>query len=366
MLGADAKIWCLDNKDERNWASKSVSLFGNRIRGFSVISPKKFGLSFQMERAAKFENNRDLVIHQHGIWTGISRVTNIMREMHRVPTIVAPHGSLEKWALAKSRWKKRIALSLYEKSNLNNASCLYACSNQEVGGFRDFGLKNPVAIIPNGISHSWIESSGDSNSFRLKFNLPPEKQVMLFLSRITPIKGLPLLMDALDVVRENLKNWLLVIAGSDEFSHKADVTNKIRELRLERYVRFVGLLLGKEKRDAFAAANLFVLPSIREASPIVILEALGAGVPVLATKGSQWEDLVRYKCGWWTEVSVDGIATALKDALGCGPEQLKEMGLCGKNLVAKKYTWSQSAQKSIVLYEWLLGRRQKPEFVVLG
>jgi glycosyltransferase involved in cell wall biosynthesis len=319
-----------------------------------------------MERFATKQKVCDsVVVHQHGIWTGISRVTNIMRKVRGVATVVAPHGSLEKWALARSRWKKRIALSLYEKSNLKNASCLYACSNQEVGSFRDFGLKNPVAVIPNGISHSWIESSGDSNAFRLKFNLPPEKQLILFLSRITPIKGLPLLMDALDVVRENLKNWLLVVAGSDEFNHKTEVTNKIRELGLERYVRFVGLLLGQEKRDAFSAAEFFVLPTKREAAPVVVLEALGAAVPVLTTKGAPWENLAKHQCGWWTEISVEGLAEALSDALRSSPDRLRSMGVRGKELVLNKYTWSKSALMTVELYDWLLGRREKPDFVIV-
>jgi glycosyltransferase involved in cell wall biosynthesis len=323
------------------------------------------GVSLIMERIATKQTVSDSVVHQHGIWTGISRVTKLMRKVNRTPAIVAPHGSLEQWALNKSLWKKRIALSLYEKNNLHSASCLHACSEQEVTGFRNFGLKNPIAVIPNGISHSWIKSSGDADAFRLKFNLPPEKHIMLFLSRISPVKGLPMLMEALNAVRQHLGDWFLLVAGSNEFNHQTEVLAKIKELQLKQYVQFTGLLTGQAKRDAFAAAEFFVLPSKREAAPVVILEALGAGIPALATKGAPWEDLVRYRCGWWTEVSADGIAGALKDAISCAPEQLRAMGARGKELVATNYTWTKSAKMTIELYEWLLGRRERPDFVIL-
>jgi len=318
-----------------------------------------------MERAAAGLEGRNIdIIHQHCLWLANSRITLHMHGKRNVPSVIAPHGTLEPWALQRSSWKKRIALPLYERSNLQSASCLHACSMQEATGFRDFGLKNPVAVIPNGISYSWLESAGNAGEFRSHFNLPRDKRIMLFLSRITPVKGLPLLMEALDASRRYLDDWILVIAGSDEFDHKAEVENKIRQLHLDKHVLFTGLLFDRMKRDAFEAADLFVLPTKRENYGIVVAEALGAGVPVLATEGAPWEDLVKYRCGWWPKVSSQGIAEALTDALSRSPEQLQQMGQLGKELVAGKYTWNKLAQMTIELYEWLLSKREKPKFVL--
>jgi glycosyltransferase involved in cell wall biosynthesis len=286
--------------------------------------------------------------------------------MHKIPTVLAPHGSLEKWALKKSWWKKQIALRLYEGRNLRNANCLHACSEQEVAGIRDYGLKNAIAVIPNGISDSWLSSSGSGDEFREQFKLPKEKRIMLFLSRITPIKGLPMLIEALNLIRQYLDNWLLVIAGSDEFGHKARVVEKIEELKLEEYVRFTGLLTGQTKRNAFAASEFFILPSKREAAPVVILEALGSGIPVLATHGAPWEDLIRFRCGWWTEASVESISEAVKEGIGNSPEKLSAMGRRGKELVSTNYTWTKSAKMTIELYKWLLDRRDRPDFIILN
>ena len=318
-----------------------------------------------MERIVKYEATNISIIHQHALWTGLSRVTTQLHERYGIPSIITPHGSLENWALKKSWWKKRIALKLYEKNNLFNASCLHAVGENEISDCRDFGLKNPIAVIPNGISADWLESEGDANVFRSKYDIPVDKRVLLFLSRITPKKGLPMLLEALNENRKQFADWHFVIAGSDEFGHQAEVQSIINQKQMEASVSFVGSLHGQTKRDAFAAADLFVLPSYSEGAPIVILEALGASVPVLATKASPWQELDEYNCGWLVDISTRAISEALKVAMSCIPDELQRMGESGKKLVAARYNWTKSAEMTVELYEWLLNRRGKPDFVVI-
>ena len=99
---------------------------------------------------------------------------------------------------------------------------------------------------------------------------------------------------------------------------------------------------------------------------MVILDSLAAGVPVITTKASPWEDLSTYGCGWWVGVNVNEICEALKCGVSLTREHLEEMGQRGKELVASKYAWSSLAQMTIDLYSWLLGRGKVPEFVFLN
>lgn len=363
-LGYDSKIWCLDSEMDRKWAATNSGISVDSIKSFKSNCPRMVGLSFDMENSTKGTEGRNIsVVHQHALWKGVSRTTNIMRQKYGTPTVVAPHGSLEGWALKKSWWKKRIALALYEQENLQEASCLYACSNQEVDGFRDFGLNNPVAVIPNGIGNSWLESEGCGSVFREKFNISESKRILLYLSRITPIKGLPMLMEALGSIRQQLSDWVVVVAGADEFGHLKEVQQAVTKFGLQHSVIFPGMLKDQIKRDAYDAADVFVLPTLREAAPVVVLEALAIGIPVITTKGAPWEDLVTHNCGWWSDLSGDSLALALQDAMDRSSTELKEMGARGRELVATRYTWKKSAQMTIELYEWLLGRRERPEFV---
>ena len=365
-LGSHAAIWCHDTDQDAVWAESSGCLPPGRIRQFDCVGPSSIRFSPAMMHAAIGSEGRAFdVVHQHCLWLANSRITLKMDEKHNLPTIIAPHGSLEPWALQRSSWKKRIALPLYERKNLQKASCLHALSVQEVAGFRDFGLKNPIALIPNGISQSWLESEGDAQNFRNKFNIRPEKRILLYLSRITPIKGLPLLIEALAEIHSDLSEWILVLAGSDEFGHLREVQEAVAKYKLEQHVVFTGLLVDQMKRDAYEAAELFVLPTRREAAPVVVLEALGAGVPVLTTKGAPWEALVTHGCGWWSDVDSGAIAVALKDAIKLSADERRCMGQRGKELVTAHYTWTQSARMTIELYEWLLHRRERPDFVVV-
>ncbi len=364
-LEADAHIWSLDNDADRRWASESSGFSADNIRLFPSVGPRIAGYSRAMEREASLAAARISVVHQHALWTGLSRVTTLLRERHGVATVITPHGSLEKWAIKKSWWKKRIALALYEKNNLYGTSCLHAVGQNEISGFRNFGLRNPIAVIPNGISSEWLQSQGDAGSFRSLFSIPPDNRILLFLSRITPKKGLPMFLETLKEQRKISADWTFVVAGSDEFDHLEEVRRVVTKNGMASFVKLVGPLYGQIKRDAFAAAELFVLPSYSEGAPIVILEALGAGVPVLATKASPWQELEQYGCGWWVDISGKAIAEALDSAVSYPSETLRDMGKRGKDLVHDKYSWTKSAQMTIELYEWLLGRRGRPSFVVL-
>jgi glycosyltransferase involved in cell wall biosynthesis len=362
-LGCRSELWSLDGASDLGWAAVSCGLPPEALRGFPVSTPSALRWSRQLERTARREAGRLSVVHQHALWTGLSHASLGLRRKHGIPVVIAPHGALEQWALAKSRWKKRIALALYERDNLFGASCLHACSDQELQGFREYGLSNPVAVIPNGVSRQWLESSGDGAAFRSRFKLPQDKRVLLFLSRITPVKGLTMLMEALAAQRSCLSDWLVVVAGADEGNHLRQVRESARRFAVEGFCRFTGPLFDQGKRDAFAAAELFVLPTLRENYGIVVAEALGAGLPVITTKGAPWSCLTARGCGWWTEVDPQALAAALGEALRLPPEALGRMGARGREIARTEHTWESAGCRSLELYRWLAGEGEMPPFV---
>jgi glycosyltransferase involved in cell wall biosynthesis len=366
-LGHSAEIWSVDTPEHKQWASETSGFPADMIKTFRTVGPSFLKYSPHMEHGIRQKHGQSFdVIHQHGIWTMLSRIASRCSQHSERPAIVTPHGSLEAWALRRSRLKKFLALSLYERRNLVETPCLHACSAQEAVGFRDYGLKNPVAVIPNGVSQEWIDSKGDALAFRNRYRIPEGRRIMLFLSRITPVKGLPMLLHAIKSMGDSASDWVFVMAGADEFNHLQEVDSIVGDLGLRKVVLFVGSLYGKDKRDAFDAAELFLLPTHRENYGIVVAEALGVGVPVITTKGAPWADLISYNCGWWSEVSVDGITAALREALPASQAELSAMGANGKQLVQKKYTWAKSAAMTIELYNWLINGGAHPQSVEIA
>jgi glycosyltransferase involved in cell wall biosynthesis len=363
--GDAVQVWCVDNPEEIAWAANESGFPEQHIIGFPAMGKGSLCLAPKMESAARRQGAAEnSILHQHGIWTALSRVANQWRTTAGHPVIVAPHGALDAWALKRSAWKKRLALATYEGRNLRSAASLHALSVQEAESCRSFGLQNPIAVIPNGISESWIEGPGDYAGFRARWHLSAEDRIMLFLGRVTPKKGLPLLIGAMSRQRARLDRWKLVIVGDDEFGHRAEVERLIEQQGLRDHVQFIGPQYGQDKRDAFASADLFVLPSFSEGAPMTILEALGAGVPVLTTKASPWRDLVAHRCGWWVDVNEDALTSALDSVFHVAEGELREMGRRGRRLVAADYSWSHVAHQARRLYDWVTNGGLPPEFVI--
>ena len=199
-----------------------------QVKAFRPIGPHHFGYSPQFRRALE-EFVPDLV-HTHGLWVYPSIVTNQNRRRQGVPYIISVHGMLDPWAVRNSHWKKVIAHFFYEGAHLRDASCLRALCEAEARSLRQFGLTNPIAIIPNGIDLPTIgnRQSAIGNPPWHGF-VEPGKKVLLFLSRIHPKKGL---MNLLKAWAQNRKSeeWVLALAGWDQGGHEDELKHLCDEL----------------------------------------------------------------------------------------------------------------------------------------
>lgn len=361
-LGHEVSVWTYWDTESDIEDIKSDIVGVNFKSYYHPISRTAGGLRLVKDLVTQKVNEFDLV-HLHGVWSPLSVGTMLWRHRTRRPFLVAAQGSLQPWALRKSRWKKAVAARLYERRNLSSAGCLHAVSAAEACDYRTYGLGGPVAVIPNGIDDGWYESVGDGDGFRKAHGILATDKVFLFVSRISPKKGLPLLIRAIKNVQTLFLGSHLLIAGVDEFGHLRDVQRLVAEFNLGSMIRFIGPLYGAKKRDAFAAADVFVLPSYSEGAPMVVLEALSSGVPVVATRGSPWQELATHNCGWWTDVSVAALQSAIGEACAKSPSELRQMGARGRALVGGRYRWSGLACQCLDVYSWLVNGGRPPDCV---
>lgn len=302
-------------------------------------------LSFAMESVSAD------VVHIHGMWLPVFRSAVKVAKSKRLVVVISPHGTLTAWDLNKKKWKKRLAMFLYQKAILKSADMFFATSVAEAEGIRALGLKQPIAIIPVGVDIPDIENSLIPKA--------TEERVLLYMGRIHPGKGVLDLIEAWRRVKK--PNWRLKIAGpavsADEIAYRHLVEQKISENFLGGEIEFLGMIEGAAKRSAFETAKLFVLPSYSENFGIVVAEALAYGLPVITTTGAPWRELVEHDCGWWVSPGVEGLCDALSSAMDKSSGELSEMGRRGRELVIDKYSWSDAGKSSLDAYEWLLGRR---------
>ena len=361
-LGYSSDLWFPGYKEEEIELVKD-SNFDNVKALDTYFHPSK---SFLKEfKRLLTEMNDYNIIHQHGIWVPISKLTFEANKRYKSIVIIQPHGYLEPYSLNMSRLKKKLAYYLFEKSNLERAKLLIACSYEEYLNLKVIFPSKDIAIIPNGVSEDFYTANSENDYFNNDKYLG--RKNILFLSRIHPLKGLVRLLEAYAIIDQEIrKNWNIIIAGIDQDNHSQELQKIAKNLNISNFVYFEGEKFKEEKVNIMSSADLFILPTFSENYGIVVAESLSRGVPVLTTKAAPWSLLEKENCGFWANNSQEGIKIELERAMLLSKEELKLMGENGKKIAKNYFLWTGIVHKTIKLYSWLINGGVKPNFVFLG
>lgn len=294
------------------------------------------------------------IIHSHGLWHPANHWAAYQARKSGIPLFCHPRGMVEPWALNSNRLKKRLAMALYQRRDLESVDVFIATSEMERESLRRIGLSQPVAVIPNGVDMPIFQNTGRRSA------PGKETRTALFLSRVQSKKGLLNLIDAWARLRP--KGWRLQIAGPDEGGHLATVMARLRQAGVTDMVTYVGEVDGPAKAALYRSADLFVLPTFSENFGLVVAEALAHGLPVITTHGAPWADLVTYDCGWWIPIGVEPLIVGLRNATTIPDVARQAMGARGVEYV-RRYDWVAIAEQTASVYRWILGQANKPECV---
>lgn len=329
-----------------------------RVRGY-----KPLGYSPGMIDAIVEADSKPDIIHSHGLWCYPGYAARRGAARLGVPRVLSPHGMLEPWALDRSRRKKRLIRWLFENANLQTAECLHATSAMEAEHFREFGLRNPIAVLPLGLDASRYEIKRPTTLEVPNGDALLEGKVLLFLSRLHPVKGLLHLAEAWGELESKFPDWCLAIAGPDEKGHEAEVRAAVERAGIEERVHFIGPVYGAEKAKLFAAGDVFVLPTYSENFGIVVAEALASACPVITTTATPWTDLPDRGCGWSIDVGVQPLVEAMREAMSLSDDRRREMGLLGRKWVERDFRWPDISATMGRVYQWLTVDAPRPPCV---
>lgn len=340
---------------ESSQSQERVCLQTNVAQSSSRLS-LALGLPFRHALHDSMVHATPALIHSHGLWLPVNYWTASIARKYEIPYVIQPHGMLEPWALQHKGYKKRIAMTLFQWRALRHAKLLVATALAEYENIRALGLRQPVALIPNGLD---IDSYWQADTFARSSS--GVQRTALFLSRVHPKKGLLNLMQAWAALPPGV--WRLRIVGPDEGGHWAEVKALADRLGVGQSVEYLGPLEGEQKLRAYRESDLFVLPSYSENFGVVIAEALASGLPVITTRATPWADLEIFRCGWWVDVGVEPLLTALREAMTMDATELSAMGARGRTYV-QRYDWKGIAPKMVEVYLWMLGQGDRPSCVL--
>lgn len=322
---------------------------GLRIQYFPYISWADYKFSFTLTQWLYTHVKNYDIVHTQAVFSLPNLPAYWACQQQKVPYIITPRGMLQPWALSYKALKKKIFYNLLEKPAINKASGIQVLASAEREALKTLNLKPPLFTIPNGIFTEDFESLPPASLFLEEFPETKDHQLILFLGRIDPKKGLDLLAPAFAKAHQQFPNTHLVIAGPDNVDYLPTVKGYFEELGCLNAVTFTGMLTGNMKYSALSAASIYVAPSYSEGFSMSILEGMASGLPCIFTTTCNFPEAKEAQVAKVVEVNQEEIMEALLWCLSNSEEAI-EMGDRAKKFILENYTWDRIAKQLIEVY----------------
>jgi glycosyltransferase involved in cell wall biosynthesis len=236
---------------------------------------------------------------------------------------------------------------------------VHCLTNREADHIRALVPEARCEVIPNAVAVNPETLGSDRRmAFAERFPLLKGKRIVLYLSRIHRIKGLELLIPSFARVVQRFPEAHLVVAGPDEGGYKREVERMIEVRGLGGGVTFTGLLDSRDKLAAFSLAEVFVLPSYSEGLPVVVLEAMACGKPVVITDECNLTDEIRGTgAGLVVETTAEAVAEGIEAVLA-NSGRAHAMGEAGRKLAASRFSLETVSGRMVELFEEIVAVRK--------
>lgn len=290
------------------------------------------------------------VVHIHAVFSHSSLAAARACRKYRVPYVVRPLGSLSSTSLNQKRFRKLMFWHLGVRRMLRDASAIqYATVEEKRLAESYLGLKNGV-VIPLGIDENVLRGTQPAGPSANA--LYTDGPYVLVLSRLHPIKGLELLLEAFTslVQRNEFNNWRLIIAGDGDPKYVSTLKNKVAQTQAREQVEFRGWVDGSDKFALLKNASVLALPSRHENFGLCLIESLACGVPVIVSPHVNLaQEIQAAGVGWVTHLEYDALKRTLTEILS-DEKGRSERGALGKGFVAERFTWRRVGEQLAALY----------------
>lgn len=282
------------------------------------------------------------IVHVNCCWTPDCAMIQRLAQKRGYKVVLTPHGMLEPWIIKRHYWTRKVpALWLYQKAAVQRANCVQATAESERDNLLKLGYNSNIKVVRLGI---------DAESIEMKRSWKKSRQI-LFLSRVHVKKGINFLVEAADVLRNELQGYKILVAGEGDADYVEAMKRMICDRGLQDIVKLIGGVYGDEKWRLFQTSDFFVLPTHSENFGLAIAESLASGTPVITTVGTPWSDLNSSEAGAWIEIGTEPLVETLRRFLSLTEDELETMGRNGRKLIETKYSAHVMAEQMMEVYK---------------
>jgi glycogen(starch) synthase len=289
--GVDVKVFTLNLGNTSFLERTKVEKHFGEVQVFRV--PASHIPKFNYQIAPKLvplllKENPD-IIHAHGYQVSTTDAALIASKIKKAPLVLTLHG----FPRGFGNPAHRAHFNLIGKEALKKAKRIISVSHMVAREFKAIGVpEEKIAIIPNGIDLEEYKQLPMGTPFRKRLDIKENEKIVLTIGRLEKIKGFQYLIKALPSIIQEIGSTKLVIAGPD-FNYGGKLKKLTEETNVQEHVIFYGPINGKEKFEAFSAANIVAVPSLYEGFGMLLLEAMAAGKPLVATNTGAAPEIIQ-------------------------------------------------------------------------
>ncbi|MDH5762416.1 MAG: glycosyltransferase [Nitrospinota bacterium] len=210
------------------------------------------------------------------------------------------------------------------------------------------GVETAIEVVPTGMDIITLQK-GNGSTLRESMNIPREALVIGHTGRLAPEKNLKFLAQAVaEFIDCHPKTHFLVVG---EGPSKTEIQEIFNNSGLDSNLHFTGSLKGQDLVNSYHAMNVFAFSSKSETQGMVLVEAMAAGVPVVALDAPGARDVIHHQKNGWLIADDDSAAfiSALKQALSITGEHREKLQQALEQ-TAEDYSMAHSAERSLALY----------------
>ena len=322
---------------------------GVRYEYFPLRPPRRWLRSPALAQALPAAIAEADLVAIHGLYLyPLLEAGRVCRSVGR-PYVLRPLGTLDPAIQGRRRWRKRLAEHFGSRALLDHAAAVHFTSAAEAEIARPWLKGQRSFVVPHGVAPVPPPSSAALAAFRARWLPQGAGPVLLFLSRLTPKKGLHRLVAALPPLLARHPGLRLLLAGYDE-GPGPELRRQAAALGVDQALIFTGHLDGEARSAAVAAADLFVLPSESENFGLAALEAAGAGLPTLLSPGvAVAAELAASGACALSETEPAALSSSIA-ALLDDESARRALAEQGRRVVPERYGWPAAARRLAAAY----------------
>lgn len=346
-LGADVEIWT-----PNALRAGSTEIFDELpIRYFPSNPLQCLARSFRL-RQEMATLPKTVILHAHSTFHPLDHQVGDAAAEHGLKAFYHPHGALDPalfadWSLKSL--KKRLYIRAFTRPNLDRSAGVFALTPLERNQLISLGITAPIHIVPNGIRQITVASAEQGLALRRRHGLESQDQVLLFIGRITPKKRLEDVIQALSLLGASAPHLFIAGSPDEEPAYGEKLFRIVREYGCAARVHWLGFLDESAKAAAYAAADIFVHASESEGMALAILEAMSAGLPVVATRGCYMTEAAASQALVQCEQGAAALAAAVAPLLAHAT-RARAQGLAGQAHAHHAHDWESLARVTMRIY----------------